>query len=74
MPEPSNRYGLTAARTHEVGRAVRLPSLTVYSHSHVFIPAAAEAVRPHLRPDPRAAAYTEDTRILTARQNQDQFG
>jgi aminocarboxymuconate-semialdehyde decarboxylase len=73
MPEPSNRYGLTAARTHEAARAVRPPSLTVDCHSHVFISAAAEAARPHLRPDPRAAAYTEDTRILTARQNQDRM-
>jgi aminocarboxymuconate-semialdehyde decarboxylase len=37
----------------------------------VLIPAAAEFVRPHLQPDPRAATYAEETRILTRKQDED---
>jgi aminocarboxymuconate-semialdehyde decarboxylase len=37
----------------------------------VLVPAAAEFVRPHLHPDPRASVYTEDTRILTRKQDED---
>ncbi len=72
MSEPSNRYGLTAARTHgRPGREVRPSSLTVDIHSHVLVPAAADLVRPHLTPDPRASTYTEETRILSRRQDED---
>jgi aminocarboxymuconate-semialdehyde decarboxylase len=74
MPEASNRYGLTAARTHRrPGRETRPPGLTVDVHSHVFVPEAAELAEPHLPPDPRMAAYTEETRRLTARQNEDRM-
>jgi aminocarboxymuconate-semialdehyde decarboxylase len=72
MGEPSNRYGLTAARTHtRPGREIRPRSLTVDIHSHVQVPAAAAYVKPHLTPDPRAALYTEETRILTRMQDED---
>jgi aminocarboxymuconate-semialdehyde decarboxylase len=72
MGEPSNRYDLTAARVHgRPGREMRPSSLTVDIHSHVQVPAAAELVRPHLKPDPRASVYTEETRILTRKQDQD---
>lgn len=72
MPEPNNRYGLTAARTHGLpGRAIRPLGLTVDIHAHVLVPAAADHVRPHAKPDPRAAAYTEETRILTRLQDHD---
>ena len=66
MPDPNNRYGLTAARTHgRPGREIRPRSLTVDIHAHVQVPAAADYARPYLQPDPRAGVYTEDTRILT---------
>src|ERR1700758_2360146 len=72
MPDPNNRYDLTAARTHgRPGREIRPMSRTIDIHSHVLITAAAEYVRPHLLPDPRAALYTEDTRILTRKQDED---
>ncbi len=74
MAEASNRYGLTAARTHgQPGREARPSGLTVDSHAHVMIPAAAEIARPHLTHDPRADVYTEETRILTRRQNEDRM-
>ena len=74
MADPNNRYGLTAARSHErSGREVRPRSLTVDVHSHVQVPAAADYAKPHLQPDPRASAYTEDTRILTRRQDDDRM-
>ncbi|HQT76403.1 MAG: hypothetical protein B7Z80_18020 [Rhodospirillales bacterium 20-64-7] len=72
MADPNNRYDLTAARTHgRPGRETRPKSLTIDMHAHVQIEAAAEMVRPHLTPDPRAAAYTEETRILTRMQDAD---
>jgi aminocarboxymuconate-semialdehyde decarboxylase len=72
MSEPTNQYGLTAARAHgRPGRDGRPSSLTVDIHCHVSVPAAADLVRPHLKPDPRASVYTEETRILTRRQDAD---
>jgi aminocarboxymuconate-semialdehyde decarboxylase len=72
MADPNNRYDLTAARVHaRPGREVRPSSLTVDIHSHVLIPAAADHVRPHAKPDPRAQTYTQETRILTRMQDAD---
>jgi aminocarboxymuconate-semialdehyde decarboxylase len=72
MAEPSNRYDLTAARAHgRPGREIRPPSLTVDIHSHVLAPDAAAYVRPHQTPDPRAAVYAEETRILNRQQDED---
>jgi aminocarboxymuconate-semialdehyde decarboxylase len=72
MNEPTNQYGLTTARNHgRPGRDSRPSSLTVDIHCHVSVPAAADLVRPHLLPDPRASVYTEETRILTRRQDAD---
>jgi aminocarboxymuconate-semialdehyde decarboxylase len=72
MTEPSNRYDLSAARTHaRAGREIRLRGPTVDIHSHVLVPAAAAHVRPYQMPDPRAAHYAEETRILTRRQDED---
>jgi aminocarboxymuconate-semialdehyde decarboxylase len=72
MADPNNRYGLTAARTHgRPGREIRPLSLTVDIHSHVQVPAAAAYARPHQAPDPRASSYTEETRMLTRRQDDD---
>jgi aminocarboxymuconate-semialdehyde decarboxylase len=74
MSEPTNHYGLTAARAHgQPGREARPSSLTVDIHSHVWIPRAADVVQPHLKPDPRADVYTEDTRILTRAQDTDRM-
>ncbi|WP_428485358.1 amidohydrolase family protein [Rhodopila sp.] len=72
MSEPSNRYDLTAARAHgRLGRETRPSSLTIDIHSHVLVPAAADLVREHIKPDARASVYTEETRILTRRQDED---
>jgi aminocarboxymuconate-semialdehyde decarboxylase len=72
MGEPSNRYDLTAARTHgRPGREIRPLGLTVDVHSHVLVPAAATRVRPHQTPDPRTAVYAEETRILSRQQDDD---
>ncbi len=40
-------------------------------HSHAMVPAAADIVAGHLTPDPRGAFYTEETRILTRKQDAD---
>lgn len=72
MTEPSNRYTTTAARTHgRPGRELRPASMTVDCHSHVLVPEAATFVRSHLTPDPRAALYTEETRLLGRKQDAD---
>jgi aminocarboxymuconate-semialdehyde decarboxylase len=72
MTAPNNRYDLTAARAHgRPGREIRPRSLTVDIHSHVQVPAAAGFARPHQTPDPRASTYTEETRILTRKQDED---
>ena len=72
MPGPNNRYGLTAARQHgRPGRETRPKSMTIDSHSHVSVPDAAKHAAPYLKPDPRGAAYTEETRILGRKQDTD---
>jgi aminocarboxymuconate-semialdehyde decarboxylase len=74
MAEPTNRYDLTAARTHgRPGREIRPRSPTIDIHSHVQVPAAAAYVRPHQAPDPRTAAYAEETRALGRRQDEDRM-
>ena len=72
MAEPFNRYDLTSARQHgRPGREIRPRSLTVDIHSHALVPAAADVVRGHLTPDPRAEFYSEETRILGRKQDAD---
>jgi aminocarboxymuconate-semialdehyde decarboxylase len=74
MAEANNRYGLTAARRHGGhGEAIRPHSLTADIHTHVLVPAAAEFVRPHAQPDPRARIYAPETRELTRRQDDDRM-
>jgi aminocarboxymuconate-semialdehyde decarboxylase len=72
LPEPFNRYDLTSARQHgRPGREIRPSSLTVDIHSHALVTAAADLVRPHLSPDPRAAFYSEETRLVGRKQDAD---
>ena len=72
VTEPFNRYDLTSARQHgRPGREIRPTSLTVDIHSHAMVPLAADVVRGHQTPDPRAAFYTEETRVLTRKQDED---
>jgi aminocarboxymuconate-semialdehyde decarboxylase len=72
MTEPANRYGPTAARPHgPPGRDLRPAGMTIDCHSHVLVSKAAELVRPHLAPDPRAALYAEETRLLGRKQDAD---
>jgi aminocarboxymuconate-semialdehyde decarboxylase len=72
LSEPFNRYDLTSARQHgRPGREIRPKSLTVDIHSHAQVPGAIEVVRGHLSADPRAAFYTEETRVLGRKQDAD---
>ena len=71
--EPNNRYDLTAARRH-IPASARLPwpeGQTIDCHSHAFVPTAAKVAGPHLRPDPRAAHYAENTKVLARKQDAD---
>lgn len=72
MAEPWNRYTLTAARTHTLpGRELRPASVTIDMHAHTVVDEAAALVAGHIPPDPRAQFFTEETRILTRKQDQD---
>lgn len=73
MADPNNRYGLTAARTHGKPGIESKPrgTRTVDIHAHAAVMEAANFAKPFLKPDPRAATYTEETRILTRMQDQD---
>jgi aminocarboxymuconate-semialdehyde decarboxylase len=75
MGQPSNRYGLTAARRRDrPGRELRPSSTTIDMHAHMAVDAAAGFAGPHVPPDPRARYYTEETRILTRSQDADRHG
>ncbi len=72
LSEPWNRYDLTSARQHgRPGPEIRPTSLTVDIHSHAAVPEALEIVGPHLRPDARAAFYSEETRAVGRKQDAD---
>jgi len=72
MPAPTNRYNLTAARTHgPAGRDARPKTPTIDIHTHVGVPAAELFAEPHVARDPRAAVYSEETRILGQKQTAD---
>jgi len=66
-----NRYGPTAARSHgRPGREVRPSTPTIDIHAHVFIPAAADYVAPHLDQlsDSLNRFAAADTKALNRRQ------
>ena len=72
MNEPTNHYGLTAARSHgRPGRETRPTSLTLDIHSHVFIPEAAAFAGPHMdfSTIPLARFATDETRALNRKQD-----
>jgi aminocarboxymuconate-semialdehyde decarboxylase len=69
MGELWNSYDRTAAR--EPGARARVQGPVVDVHGHMMVEAAAEFVRPHLSPDPRAQFYTEETRELMRKQDDD---
>lgn len=69
MAEIWNRYDRSAARTH--GARARVQGPVVDMHGHMVVEAAAEFARPHLLPDPRMQFYTEETRELTRRQDEE---
>ena len=49
MSDRKNRYGRTAARTHDAdGLARRPPSPTIDIHAHIVIPQAAALAQPHI--------------------------
>ena len=72
MNEPTNHYGLTAARQHgRPGRETRPPGLTIDIHSHVGIAEAAAFAAPHLdfSTIPLARFATDETRALNRKQD-----
>ncbi len=72
MPGAWNRYERTAARQHtRPGREFRPTTPTIDMHAHVLVEQAGDFVRPHLRRDPRTEFYTEETRLLTRKQDQE---
>jgi len=72
MAEPTNRYERTAAREHgKPGRELRPASMTIDMHAHMLVDAAAALVAPHMPQDPRVKFYTEETRFLTRKQDED---
>jgi uncharacterized protein (DUF924 family) len=55
MGQPTNRYGLTAARQHDrPGRELRPSSTTIDMHAHMAVDDATGFAGPHVPPDPRA--------------------
>ncbi|MDB5600677.1 MAG: amidohydrolase 2 [Xanthobacteraceae bacterium] len=69
-----NKYERTAARTHgRPGRESRPKTVTIDSHAHVAVPAAAEFVKPHLdwSTIPLAHFATAETKALGAKQEGD---
>jgi len=69
MPEFWNCYDRSAARRH--APRSRLNGPVVDMHGHMLVQAAADFVRPHFSPDPRTQFYSEETRALTRKQDQD---
>ena len=72
MNEPTNHYGLTAARQHgRPGRETRPSSVTIDIHSHVGIAEAAAFAAPHLdfSTIPLARFATDETRALNRKQD-----
>jgi aminocarboxymuconate-semialdehyde decarboxylase len=69
-----NKYELTAARPHgRPGRESRPKTVTIDSHAHVAIAAAAEFVKPHLdwSTIPLAHFASDETKALGAKQEGD---
>ena len=72
MAERYNHYTLTKARTHgRPGREVRPASTTIDMHAHMIVEEAAALVASHIPADARAQFYTEETKFLTRKQDQD---
>ncbi len=74
MPDETNHYGATAARTHgRPGREVRPKSITIDMHSHVMVPEAAALVQPHvdLTLVPLWHFSTPNTQALNRKQDAD---
>jgi aminocarboxymuconate-semialdehyde decarboxylase len=72
MADAWNRYERTAARQHgRWGREIRPTSVTIDMHAHMLVQEAADFVRPHVAPDPRTRFFSEETKLLTRRQDED---
>jgi aminocarboxymuconate-semialdehyde decarboxylase len=74
MPEPWNKYGPSAARSHgRPGRELRPNSVTIDIHSHVAVPEAAKFVAPHLdwSTVPLAHFANAETKALSQKQEAD---
>jgi len=76
LPQPWNKYDLTAARRHgRPGCAARPSSVTVDAHSHVAVPAADALVMRHVGASGSALARfaTPETRELGQRQTRERL-
>ncbi|HVV62391.1 MAG TPA: amidohydrolase family protein [Pseudolabrys sp.] len=74
MADIWNKYANTAARKHgKPGREVRPKSVTIDTHTHVAVPAAAEFIKPHLDVStiPLAHFSSLDTKAVNAKQEAD---
>jgi aminocarboxymuconate-semialdehyde decarboxylase len=74
MLDRKNRYGRTAARTHDADGLARRPtSTTIDIHAHIVVPQAAAHVRPHLDITRIPLAHFADaaTREINAQQESD---
>ncbi len=74
MSEPTNNYGLTAARKHgRPGRETRPTSVTIDIHSHAGVPEAAAFAGPHLdlTTIPLAHFASLETKALNRKQDAD---
>lgn len=72
MAEAWNRYERTAARQHgRWGCDIRPTTVTIDMHAHMLVREAADFAGPHIAPDLRTQFYTEETKLLTRRQEED---
>jgi aminocarboxymuconate-semialdehyde decarboxylase len=72
LGEAVNRYGPTAARLVSTER-VRLKTVTVDCHAHIFVPEAAKYIAPHHNPAalPFGKYASEETRVINMKQDVD---
>jgi aminocarboxymuconate-semialdehyde decarboxylase len=76
MHNGPNRYGLTAARTHDAdGRARRPSTPTIDIHAHIIVPAGAAIAQPHVDMSkiPLAHFANDETKSINATQDKDRF-
>src|SRR5438132_13854849 len=74
MIEKKNRYGRTAARSHDADGVARRPSsVTIDIHAHIVVPQAAKLAQPHVDLSRIPLAHFADaaTKEINAQQEKD---